>query len=175
MGAFVMWRRGLTGCCTFRRPTVMVGDFLPMMTIAYCVSRQRSDRMPQPCAVELHAYCYKQSLPTSRCHGLVPWSFTFTARKRSTARNSQPTVLISSLSNQREAPRRKAVTSERRGQQSLSALRQDGSLAPADCLGCREAVVMDDAEVFLSISLYFSGWMTLKAEQNFQQPARHGR
>ena len=34
---------------------------------------------------------------------------------------------------------------------------------------------MDNAEVFLSISLYFSGRMTLKAEQNFQQPAGHRR
>src|SRR5215510_5579919 len=34
--------------------------------------------MPRPRAVELHAYCYKKNLPTSRCHGLAPWSFTLT-------------------------------------------------------------------------------------------------
>src|SRR5215813_15011369 len=39
--------------------------------------------MPRPCAVVFHVHCYQKWLPylRSRCHGLVPWSFTFTATK----------------------------------------------------------------------------------------------
>src|SRR5215813_13742755 len=41
-------------------------------------------KMPRPCTVVFHVRCYQKWLPylRSRCHGLVPWSFTFAATKK---------------------------------------------------------------------------------------------
>jgi hypothetical protein len=36
-------------------------------------------KMPRACPVGFHACCYNAYLSYSRCHGLVPWSFTLAA------------------------------------------------------------------------------------------------
>src|SRR6185369_9049186 len=68
-----------------------------------------------------------------------------------------------------EAPQKKTSEIE------LNFLRENRRLAPADRFLSREAILVDDAEMFFGLFLHFARWMALEAEEYFEQHADGAR